>query len=125
MLFRSGTTVDGAIDGETFTAFCQQVLVPKLARGDLVVMDNLAVHKVAGVREAIQAAGAKAVYLPPYSPDLNPIEMAFSKLKQLMRSAKHRTEGALWTDMQRMLQRITTDDANGYFRHCGYTLQVE
>lgn len=121
---RCATTVDGAVNGEMFTAFVQQVLVPTLKPGEIVIMDNLSAHKVAGVREAIESAGATLVYLPPYSPDLNPIELAFSKLKQLMRSARHRLVNALWSDTQRMLDAITPSDAVNYFHHCGYTLQI-
>lgn len=121
---RCATTVDGAIDGDLFVAFCVQVLAPRLTRGDTVVLDNLSAHKVKGVREAIESAGASVVYLPPYSPDLNPIENAFSKIKQLLRSVGHRTADALWGDTQRVLGAITDADAKGYFRHCGYTLEV-
>lgn len=120
---RCGMTIDGAVDGESFVAFCEQVLVPTLSCGDVVVMDNLSSHKVKGVREAIESAGASVLYLPPYSPDLNPIEPAFSKLKQVLRSAGHRAAKALWGDIQRMLDAITPRDAEGHFRHCGYTLR--
>lgn len=122
---RAATTVDGAINGAVFTAFVRQVLLPTLHPGDLVVLDNLSAHKVEGVREAIESVAAQVVYLPPYSPDLNPIENAFSKIKQLLRSARHRAMGPLWTDTQRILDAVTASDAAGYFRHCGYTLQVE
>ena len=108
---------------QAFEAFVDQVLVPELKTGDIVVMDNLSSHKGSGVRERIESAGAMALYLPPYSPDLNPIEMAFSKLKQLMRSAGHRTMTGLWEDVQRMLDRITSADAASFLRHCGYPLQ--
>lgn len=121
---RCAATVDGAVNGEMFAAFCEQVLAPTLTPGDVVVLDNLSAHKVKGVREAIEAANASVAYLPPYSPDLNPIELAFSKLKQLMRSAKHRLVDALWQDTQRMLDAVTPRDAQGFFRHCGYTLDV-
>lgn len=117
---RCATTVDGAVNGDVFTAFVEQVLVPTLTPGDKVIMDNLSAHKVSGVREAIEAVGAEVIYLPPYSPDLNPIELAFSKLKQLMRSAKHRLVDKLWQETQRMLDAITPTDAKNYFRHCGY-----
>ena len=120
---RCGMTLDGAVDGDHFVAFCEQVLAPTLSRGDIVVMDNLSSHKVKGVREAIESAGARVLYLPPYSPDLNPIENAFSKIKQLLRSASHRAQEALWNDTQRMLDAITASDAEGFYRHCGYTLQ--
>ncbi len=122
---RCSATLDGPVDADAFEAFCLQVLAATLSPGDLVVMDNLSSHKTTAVRQAIESTGAKAVYLPPYSPDLNPIEMAFSKLKQLMRSAEHRTQSGLWSDTQRMLDQITVGDAEGFFRHCGYTLQVE
>ena len=120
---RCGMTLNGAVDGDHFVAFCKDILVPTLKPGDIVVMDNLSSHKVKGVRQAIESVKASVLYLPPYSPDLNPIENAFSKLKQLLRSAGHREVKALWNDVQRMLDLITTDDAAGYFRHCGYTLQ--
>ena len=121
---RCSTVVDGAVNGDVFAAFVAQVLAPTLAPGDVVVMDNLSSHKGARVRELIEARGATRLLLPPYSPDLNPIELAFAKLKQLMRSAGHRTMAALWTDVQRMLERITASDATGFIRHCGYTLHV-
>jgi transposase len=89
--------IDGAMDGETFRAYVEQFLAPTLAHGDIVIMDNLSSHKVAGVREAIEARGASLIYLPPYSPDLNPIEQAFAKLKALLRKAAPRTVEALWT----------------------------
>jgi len=124
---RCSTTVDGAVNRDVFEAFVEQVLVPTLSPGDTVVMDNLSSHKGVRVRELIESTGARVLYLPPYSPDLNPIEMAFSKLKQLMRSAAHRTLEALWSDTQRMLNEITACNAAGFFGHCGYTatLQVE
>ena len=101
------------------------MLVPTLAGGDVVVMDNLSSHKGRRVRDLVEGAGGTLPYLPPYSPDLNPIEMAFAKLKQLMRSAAHRTIDAMWRDVQRMLDLITPDDAANFVRHCGYTLQVK
>jgi transposase len=122
---RCSATLDGAVDRAAFEAFVDQVLVPQLSPGDVVVMDNLSSHKGPRVRQSIEAARARLLYLPPYSPDLNPIEMAFSKLKQLLRSTGHRTMTALWSDVQRMLDRVTTSDACGYFRHCGYTLQLK
>jgi len=122
---RCSTTVDGAINRDVFESFVAQVLVPTLTPGDVVVMDNLTSHKGQKVPAMLKSAGSLALYLPPYSPDLNPIEPAFSKLKQLMRSAAHRTLDALWSDIQRMLDRITPSDAAGYFRHCGYPLQLD
>jgi transposase len=122
---RCSTTVDGAVNREVFEAFVTQVLAPALSPGDVVVMDNLSSHKGTAVRERLEGRGATLLFLPPYSPDLNPIELAFAKLKQLMRSAGHRTMAALWSDVQRMLDRITASDAAGFLRHCGYTLRVE
>ena len=120
---RCSATIDGAINQNVFEAFVEQVLLPVLGHGDLVVMDNLSSHKGVRIKTLIESVGASVVYLPPYSPDLNPIENAFSKLKQLMRSAEHRTRDGLWNDTQRMLDQITPNDANGFFRHCGYGLQ--
>lgn len=117
--------LDGPINQDAFQAYVDQVLVPELSPGDLVVMDNLSSHKGDAVRRAIESAGATPLYLPPYSPDLNPIELAFAKLKGLMRSAGHRTIDALWKDVQRMLDLVTSCDAAGFLRHCGYTLQVQ
>jgi transposase len=120
---RCSTVVDGAINQDVFESFVAKVLVPSLHAGDIVVMDNLSSHKGKRVAQLVESADATVVYLPPYSPDLNPIEMAFSKLKQLMRSAEHRTREALWSDMQRLLDQITTSDSQGFFRHCGYVIQ--
>jgi transposase len=118
------TVVDGAVNGDVFEAFVEQVLVPQLRSGDVVVMDNLSSHKRARTQERIQAAGASVLFLPPYSPDLNPIEMIFAKLKHLLRSLACRTREALWQTMQSMLDQITASDAANCFRHCGYTLQT-
>lgn len=112
--------LDGAIDGRTFLAYVQQVLVPSLSPGDTVVMDNLQSHKVAGVRQAIEAVGASLVYLPPYSPDFNPIELLFSKLKWLVRSAGQRTIEGLWSLLGRLVDRFPADECRRYYRHCGY-----
>ena len=120
---RCSTVVDGAVNGDIFQSFVDRVLVAALAPGEIVVMDNLSSHKVAGVRQSIEAANASLLYLPPYSPDYNPIENAFSKIKQLMRSAGHRAITALWSDIQRMLDLITPSDAQGFFRHCGYAIE--
>ena len=111
---------DGAINGERFLAYVEQVLVPTLRAGDLVVMDNLAAHKVAGVREAIEAAGARLLYLPPYSPDLNPIEQAFAKLKALLRSAAARTIEALWHTIGQLLDAFSPTECAHYLAHAGY-----
>jgi transposase len=114
--------LDGPMDGAAFRAYVQQHLAPTLQPGDLVIMDNLASHKVAGVREAIEAVGARVVYLPPYSPDLNPIEQVFAKFKHLLRSAAQRTLPALWSAMRRLLKAFSPEECHNYFRHCGYTL---
>jgi transposase len=121
---RCSTVVDGAVNGDVFEAFVEQVLVPQLRPGDVVVMDNLSSHKRARTRERIEAAGAQVLFLPPYSPDLNPIEMIFAKAKQLLRSLACRTREALWSRMQSVLDQITASDAANCFRHCGYTLQM-
>jgi len=120
---RCATTVDGAINRDVFEAFVQQVLMPTLSAGDIVVMDNLSSHKGQRVRQMIESTGARLLYLPPYSPDLNPIELAFAKLKQLLRSAEYRTMNALWGDVQRLLDQITATDAIHFLRHCGYGIQ--
>jgi transposase len=99
--------LDGAMNGKAFLAYVRQVLVPTLQPGDLVVLDNLSSHKSAGVRQAIEQAGAQLIYLPPYSPDLNPIELAFSKLKWLLRSAAERTVDALWARIGQLLDQFT------------------
>jgi transposase len=122
---RCAATVDGAVNGDVFEAFVEQVLAPTLTPGDVVVLDNLSSHKGRRARELVEAAGATLLFLPPYSPDLNPIELAFAKIKQLRRSAGHRTVDALWSDVQRILDQVTPSDAANFFRHCGYTLQVE
>lgn len=119
---RCSTVVDGAVNGDIFESFITHVLVPELQPGDVVIMDNLSSHKRARTRELIEAAEAELEFLPPYSPDLNPIEMVFSKLKQLLRSLGLRTREALWTSMQSVLDQVTASDAQNCFRHCGYTL---
>jgi transposase len=121
---RCSTVVDGAVNGDVFEAFVAQVLAPQLRPGDVVVMDNLSSHKRARTREWIEAAGASVRFLPPYSPDLNPIEMIFAKAKQLLRSLACRTREALWQVMQSVLDQITASDAANCFRHCGYTLRM-
>jgi len=112
--------LDGPMDGDAFRAYVTQVLVPELERGDVVVMDNLPAHKVSGVRNAIEAAGAKLLYLPPYSPDLNPIEMAFAKLKALLRAAAARTIPDLWDALKNALDAFTPNECQNYFAAAGY-----
>ena len=121
---RCSTVVDGAVNADVFEAFVGQVLLPTLAPGDVVVMDNLSSHKRARTRELIEGVGATLLFLPPYSPDLNPIELVFAKLKQLLRSLACRTREALWGAMQGVLDRISPADATNCFRHCGYTLHL-
>lgn len=116
-------TIPSPTDGDVFTAYIQQVLSPKLQVGNVVVLDNLSAHKVAGIRELIEARGAQLLYLPPYSPDLNPIELAWSKFKQYLRTAKARTAEALDRAVSEALQTITADNAVAWFRHCGYGIQ--
>jgi transposase len=112
--------LDGPMDGESFRAYVEQFVVPILKPGDIVVMDNLASHKVAGVREAIEAAGAELRYLPPYSPDFNPIELAFAKLKALFRAARPRTFDHVCELMAAALALFMPDECANYVRHCGY-----
>lgn len=111
---------DGAINGELFLAYVEQQLAPTLAAGDVVIMDNLRAHKVLGVRQAIEARGASLLYLPPYSPDLNPIEQAFAKLKALLRSEAARQIDALWSAVGRLLDRFTAAECANYLAHAGY-----
>ena len=122
---RCSTVVDGAINADVFEAFVQQVLVGQLKSGDVVVLDNLSSHKRSRTRELIESAGARLLFLPPYSPDLNPIELVFSKVKQLLRSLACRTREALWQTMQSVLDQISAADATHCFKHCGYTLQLD
>ena len=112
---------DGAIDGASFLAYIEQILVPTLQPGDIVIADNLSAHKVAGVQRAIQATGATLWYLPPYSPDLNPIELCFAKLKAIVRAARCRSRETLWPLLGECLQRFSSDECRNYFRHCGYS----
>ena len=112
--------IDGPMDGPAFLAYVEQVLVPTLKTGDIVFMDNVRTHKVVGVAEAIEAAGAKLRYLPAYSPDLNPIENAYSKLKALMRKGGARTVDALTKLVGRSIKAFTPAECRSYFRHAGY-----
>ena len=112
--------VDGAMNGETFRAYVEQVLAPTLQPGDRVIMDNLGSHKVAGIRAAIEARGASLIYLPPYSHDLNPIEQAFAKLKALLRKIAARTVSALWDALGDTLTRFTPRECANYFANVGY-----
>ena len=111
---------DGPTDREVFRAYVQQVLGPQLRPGDIVIMDNLSPHKAPGVKGAIEAVGATVLYLPPYSPDFNPIENLWSKLKTHLRSAGARTFNTLCDAVAEGLKTITTPDCRGYFQNCGY-----
>lgn len=115
-------TINGATDAAVFRIYVKQVLVPTLVPGDVVIMDNLSAHKGKPIREAIEAAGASLLYLPPYSPDLSPIEPCWSKLKTFLRAAKARTRDALDAALKLALDTITPANARGWFRHCGYAL---
>jgi transposase len=112
--------LDGPINGQWFQAYVDQVLVPTLRDGDIVVMDNLGSHKSAGVRKAIEAVGATLLYLPPYSPDFNPIEKAFSKLKALLRKAAERTVDALWDRIGALLGEFSPQECANFFAAAGY-----
>jgi transposase len=116
----AAVTVDAPTDAEIFRSFVTDALVPALHKGQIVVMDNLQPHKAAGVQEAIEAAGARVLYLPPYSPDFNPIEPTWSKIKQYLRSIAARTVEGLGVAVGQAIQLITAADAKGFFRHCGY-----
>ena len=111
---------DGAIDGASFLAYIEQILVPTLQPGDIVIADNLSVHKIASVRRAIEQADATLWYLPPYSPDLHPIELCFAKLKAIVRAARCRSIDTLWPLLGECLQRFSPAECRNYFRHCGY-----
>jgi transposase len=115
-------TVNGAVDGEVFRAYVRELLSPVLRKGDVVLMDNLQAHKVSGIEEMIRERGARLEYLPPYSPDLNPIEQCWSKIKAFLRKKKARTRRALETAIKQALSTITEADARAWFDHCGYAL---
>ena len=112
--------LDGPINRDAFQAYVDQVLVPELKPGDVVIMDNLGSHKGSQVRRAIEAAGASLLYLPPYSPDFNPIENAFAKLKALLRKAAIRTVDALWNAIGRLVDLVTPAECANFFRAAGY-----
>ena len=112
--------VDGPINGAIFLAWVQQFLLPTLAPGDVVVLDNLGSHKGSAVRRAIRAAGAHLLFLPPYSPDLNPIEMMFAKLKTLLRKADERSIAHVWHRIGQLLGEFSPNECAGYLRHAGY-----
>jgi transposase len=115
-------TINGAVDGEIFKIYVEQVLAPTLKAGDIVVMDNLPAHKVKGIEELIQERGARLIYLPPYSPDLNPIEKCWSKIKTYLRAAKARTRAELEKALAEALLLVSSKDAEGWFKCCGYAI---
>ena len=115
-------TINGAVDGVVFKVYVEEVLSPTLKAGEVVIMDNLPAHKVSGIRELIEARGAKLIYLPPYSPDLNPIEKCWSKIKTYLRKAKARTREELEKALREALLLITEEDAQGWFKSCGYAI---
>ncbi len=115
-------TVESSTDGEVLLAYLEEVLCPCLQPGQIVIADNLSAHKVDGVRERIEATGATLFYLPPYSPDFNPIEPACSKIKQHLRKTKARTLDRLEHAVAQALATVTSPDAQGWFRHCGYAI---
>lgn len=114
--------VEGATTGDVFVAYVEQVLVPVLRAGDVVCLDNLSAHKVIGVRAAVEAVGAEVLYLPRYSPEHNPVEPVWAKLKGLLRSAAARTADALDAAITAAFSAITAEDVKGWFRHCGYNV---
>jgi transposase len=117
---RAAMVLNGPMNSVCFTGFCEWLLTPSLRPGDLVVMDNLSSHRSAAAVRAIEAVGARVIYLPPYSPDLNPIENIFSKVKQLFRGLRPRSFRQIVADAKQVLSKITLDDIDSVFLHCGY-----
>ena len=118
-------TVEGSTTSVVFEAYVEQVLAPTLRRGQVVVMDNLTAHRAERVRELIEGRGCELVYLPSYSPDFNPIEEAFSKIKRLVRKAEARTREALVEEIGSALSAVSSEDARSFFEHCGYRIPVQ
>jgi transposase len=117
--------VEGAVDTEVFNAYAEQVLGPRLRRGDVVVLDNLTAHRASRIEEVAEARGARVLWLPPYSPDYSPIEQCWSKIKASLRGAKARTRAALEEALRSALGLVTKADIRGWFKHCGYSLARE
>ena len=117
--------VEGATDREVFEAYVEKMLAPSLRSGQVVVMDNLSAHKGERVRALLEERGVELLYLPPYSPDLNPIEEAFAKIKNLLRKVEARTREALVEAMGQALSAVSARDARGFFEHCGYCIVVQ
>jgi transposase len=120
---RAAVAIEGATDAEVFESYVEHFLAPTLSEGQVVVMDKLGAHRTEKVRELIEARGADLVFLPSYSPDLNPIEEAFSKIKGILRKVGARTREALVEAMAEALRAVTPEDAMGWFRHCGYNVE--
>ena len=112
--------IDGPMNGVIFKAYVEQALVPALKPGDIVIMDNLPAHKIIGARQAIEAVGAELLFLPPYSPDFNPIELAFSKLKAFLRKQAQRTRDGLWQAIGQSIDHYQPHECKAYFKHAGY-----
>lgn len=117
---RAAMILDGPLNSVSFAGFCEQFLAPALECGDLVVLDNLSSHKSTAAVEAIESVGAKVIYLPPYSPDLNPIENVFSKIKQLIRGLRPKNWREIVQSVKQTLRQVTTEDLHNAFEHCGY-----
>jgi transposase len=119
---RAVMTVEGATDADVLRTYVKQVLGPTLAPGDIVVLDNLSAHQATGIQQALARRRARRLYLPPYSPDLSPMELCVSKIKTALRAAKARTREALDTAIQKAMETVTAMDARNWFKHCGYAL---
>ncbi|HUB44456.1 MAG TPA: IS630 family transposase [Acetobacteraceae bacterium] len=113
-------TIDGAVNGDVFLTYVRRVLAPILRKGDIVIMDNLGSHKIPGIHEAIRNVGATLLFVPPYSPDFNPIEMAFARIKAILRKKAHRTVEALWRELGRIGRCFSPTECRNYLRHAGY-----
>jgi len=122
--FIAPMVLDGPMNGDAFKAYIEQVLTPECRPGDLVILDNLPAHKTAAVRDTFERCRIRYLYLPPYSPDFNPIENAFSKLKRLVRTAAERTVDGLWSAIGRLIDRFRPTECRNYFRHCGYDATI-
>ena len=118
-------SVEGAVDTDAFEAFVEQVLVPTLQPGDIVLLDNLKVHRVSNIEQVVRAVGGEVIFLPPYSPDFSPIEPCWSKLKTFLRGCAARTQALLETALTKALVTLRPDDIRNWFRHCGYEVALE
>jgi transposase len=117
--------IPGAVDGAAFAAYAERVLAPSLRPGQIVVLDNLSAHKSAEARTAVEAVGARLLFLPAYSPDFNPIELAFAKIKQRLRAAAERTPDGLVAATASAIDAVSADDARGFYAHCGFVLPAK